>query len=79
MVLGLIFCYILYFCINENLVFILCIGRIWAGHNILKFDCRRIQEAFAEIGRPAPEPKGTIDSLPLLTQKFGRRAGDMKV
>ncbi|XP_040990493.1 protein NEN1-like [Juglans microcarpa x Juglans regia] len=54
-------------------------GRIWAGHNILKFDCRRIQEAFAEIGRPAPEPKGTIDSLPLLTQKFGRRAGDMKM
>ena len=28
---------------------------------------------------PAPEPKGTIDSLALLTQKFGRRAGDMKV
>lgn len=28
---------------------------------------------------PAPEPKGTIDSLALLTQRFGRRAGDMKV
>lgn len=36
-------------------------------------------EAFAEINRPAPEPKGTIDSLALLTQRFGRRAGDMKV
>jgi len=55
------------------------VGRIWAGHNILKFDCPRIREAFAEIGRDPPEPKGTIDSLALLTQRFGRRAGDMKV
>lgn len=54
-------------------------GRIWAGHNILRFDCPRIREAFAQIGRPAPEPKGTIDSLALLTQRFGRRAGDMKM
>lgn len=54
-------------------------GRIWAGHNIVRFDCARIREAFAEIGRAAPEPKGTIDSLALLTQKFGRRAGNMKV
>uniref|UniRef100_A0A803Q757 Exonuclease domain-containing protein n=1 Tax=Cannabis sativa TaxID=3483 RepID=A0A803Q757_CANSA len=54
-------------------------GRIWAGHNILRFDCARIREAYADIGRPAPEPKGTIDSLALLTQKFGRRAGDMKM
>ncbi|XP_010258428.1 PREDICTED: protein NEN1-like [Nelumbo nucifera] len=54
-------------------------GRIWAGHNIVKFDYARIREAFAEIGRPAPEPKGSIDSLTLLTQKFGRRAGDMKM
>ena len=54
-------------------------GRIWAGHNILKFDCPRIREAFAGINRPPPEPTGTIDSLDLLTQRFGRRAGDMKV
>ncbi|EXB38557.1 Uncharacterized protein L484_008585 [Morus notabilis] len=54
-------------------------GRIWAGHNILRFDCARIREAFADIGRPAPEPKGTIDSLALLTERFGRRAGDMKM
>ncbi|KDP31282.1 hypothetical protein JCGZ_11658 [Jatropha curcas] len=54
-------------------------GRIWAGHNIQRFDCPRIREAFAEIGRPPPEPKGIIDSLALLTQKFGRRAGDMKM
>lgn len=54
-------------------------GRIWAGHNILRFDCARIREAFAEIGRQPPQPKGAIDSLTLLTQRFGRRAGDMKV
>ncbi|RAL39088.1 hypothetical protein DM860_011574 [Cuscuta australis] len=54
-------------------------GRIWAGHNIIRFDCPRICEAFARITRPAPEPKGTIDSLSLLTQRFGRRAGDMKM
>lgn len=60
-------------------LWLLCVGRIWAGHNILRFDCARIREAFAHIGRPAPEPKGTIDSLALLTQRFGRRAGNMKV
>ncbi|XXG40741.1 hypothetical protein AAC387_Pa01g1383 [Persea americana] len=54
-------------------------GRVWAGHNIVRFDCQRIREAFVEIGRPAPEPKATIDSLPLLTQRFGRRAGNMKM
>ncbi|XVE56893.1 hypothetical protein DITRI_Ditri04bG0047000 [Diplodiscus trichospermus] len=54
-------------------------GRVWAGHNIVRFDCVRIREAFEKIGRPAPEPKGIIDSLALLTQKFGRRAGNMKM
>ncbi|XP_043704047.1 protein NEN1-like [Telopea speciosissima] len=54
-------------------------GRVWAGHNIEKFDCVRIWEAFAEIGKPAPHPKGTIDSLKLLTHTFGRRAGNMKM
>ncbi|XP_021733876.1 protein NEN1-like [Chenopodium quinoa] len=54
-------------------------GRIWAGHNILRFDCPRIREAFAEIGRSPPEPKGVIDSLALLTERFGRRAGNMKM
>lgn len=60
-------------------VFDILNGRIWAGHNILRFDCPRIREAFAEINRPAPEPRGTIDSLALLTQRFGRRAGNMKM
>ncbi|CAF1819355.1 unnamed protein product [Brassica oleracea var. botrytis] len=38
-----------------------------------------IREGFAEIGRDPPEPKGTIDSLVFLTQKIGRRAGDMNL
>ncbi|KAJ9568299.1 hypothetical protein OSB04_004265 [Centaurea solstitialis] len=54
-------------------------GRIWAGHNIIRFDCVRLREAFAQINRSPPEPKGTIDTLALLTQRFGRRAGDMKM
>jgi DNA polymerase III epsilon subunit-like protein len=56
-----------------------CAGRIWAGHNILRFDCVRIRDAFAAIKQTPPKPKGTIDSLVLLTQKFGKRAGNMKV
>ncbi|KAH7851868.1 hypothetical protein Vadar_017583 [Vaccinium darrowii] len=54
-------------------------GRIWAGHNIRRFDCVRIKEAFEEIGKPAPVPVGMIDSLGVLTEKFGRRAGNMKM
>ncbi|XP_076903582.1 protein NEN1-like [Bidens hawaiensis] len=54
-------------------------GRIWVGHNIIRFDCVRLRDAFAQINRVPPEPKGIIDSLALLTQRFGRRAGDMKM
>ncbi|XP_074587923.1 protein NEN4 [Curcuma longa] len=54
-------------------------GRVWAGHNIQRFDCHRIKEAFADIGRPPPEPKGLIDSLAILTHGFGRRAGNLKM
>ncbi|XVF61678.1 hypothetical protein PTKIN_Ptkin08bG0150000 [Pterospermum kingtungense] len=60
-------------------IFSLLNGRIWAGHNIQRFDCVRIKEAFAEIGRPAPVPVGIIDSLGVLSAKFGRRAGNMKM
>ncbi|XP_051115680.1 protein NEN1 [Andrographis paniculata] len=62
-----------------DVVYDLLHGRIWAGHNILRFDCARVKEAFAEINRSPPEPRGTLDSLAILTQKFGRRAGDMKM
>ncbi|KAM7513654.1 hypothetical protein LguiA_003237 [Lonicera macranthoides] len=54
-------------------------GRVWAGHNIRRFDCVRIKEAFKEIGKEAPVPVGMIDSLGVLTEKFGRRAGNMKM
>ncbi|XP_077231850.1 polynucleotidyl transferase, ribonuclease H-like superfamily protein [Tasmannia lanceolata] len=54
-------------------------GRIWAGHNIQRFDCARIREAFADIGRPAPQPIGMVDSLDVLRHKFGRRAGNLKM
>ncbi|KAG0494696.1 hypothetical protein HPP92_005690 [Vanilla planifolia] len=60
-------------------IFSILHGKIWAGHNILRFDCTRIREAFGEIGRPSPEPRATIDTLPLLTKRFGRRAGNMKM
>lgn len=54
-------------------------GRIWAGHNIQRFDCHRIKEVFADIGRPPPKPVALLDSLGLLSHKFGRRAGDLKM
>ncbi|KAJ4837058.1 hypothetical protein Tsubulata_038323 [Turnera subulata] len=60
-------------------IFSLLNGRIWAGHNIRRFDCVRIKEAFADIGRPAPVPLAMIDSLGVLGQKFGSRAGNMKM
>ncbi|KAK4767350.1 hypothetical protein SAY86_015100 [Trapa natans] len=54
-------------------------GRIWAGHNIQRFDCVRINEAFAAAGRDPPVPVGVIDSLGVLREKFGHRAGNMKM
>ncbi|KAL7223452.1 hypothetical protein ACSBR1_024987 [Camellia fascicularis] len=60
-------------------IFSILDGRVWAGHNIQRFDCVRIREAFKDIGRPAPRPSGMIDSLGVLTDKFGRRAGNMKM
>ncbi|KAK6924113.1 Exonuclease, RNase T/DNA polymerase III [Dillenia turbinata] len=60
-------------------IFSILHGKIWAGHNIQRFDCVRLKEAFAEIGRPCPVPVAMIDSLGVLTEKFGRRAGNMKM
>ncbi|KAI3463939.1 hypothetical protein Pfo_020602 [Paulownia fortunei] len=62
-----------------DIVYDLLHGRIWAGHNMRKFDSACIRQAFTEIKRPVPEPKTIIDSLELLTRRFGRRAGDMKM
>ncbi|KAG8383486.1 hypothetical protein BUALT_Bualt04G0018300 [Buddleja alternifolia] len=60
-------------------IFSILDGKIWAGHNIQRFDCVRIKEAFGEINRAAPVPAGIIDSLGVLTEKFGKRAGNMKM
>jgi len=55
-------------------------GRIWAGHNIVRFDNRRIEEEFKAIGKQPPTPKGIIDTLPLLRRTFGKeRAGNLKM
>ncbi|XP_037496914.1 protein NEN4-like isoform X1 [Jatropha curcas] len=60
-------------------IFSILNGRICAGHNIQRFDCIRIKEAFADIGMAAPAPVGMIDSLGVLGEKFGRRAGNLKM
>ncbi|CAH2046323.1 unnamed protein product [Thlaspi arvense] len=53
---------------------------IWAGYGILEFRLSKDKRSiFSEIRRNPPEPKRTIDLLGLLTQRFGSRAGDMKL
>ncbi|CDY53777.1 BnaC03g73140D [Brassica napus] len=52
------------------------VGRVWAGHNIKRFDCPRIRDAYAEI---VQVNFMFISNIPLLTHKFGKRAGDMKM
>ncbi|MCO5591905.1 hypothetical protein L7F22_045898 [Adiantum nelumboides] len=60
-------------------VFDMLHGRIWAGHNIIRFDMVCIRDAFATVKRPSPQPAGVIDTLPLLRETFGPRAGDLKM
>ncbi len=54
-------------------------GRVWAGHNIIKFDNIHIKSHFDRLGKPAPEPFDLIDTRVLLRQTFGPRAGNMKL
>ncbi|MGB9499090.1 MAG: exonuclease domain-containing protein [Dissulfuribacterales bacterium] len=54
-------------------------NRIWAGHNITRFDNPLIIKHFKKIGRKPPEPIGIIDTLPLLQKTFGPRGGNLKM
>ncbi|CAI5467296.1 unnamed protein product [Closterium sp. Yama58-4] len=54
-------------------------GKVWAGHNISRFDNARIREAFNGLGRAPPVPAGVVDTYDLLRREFGTRAGNMKV
>lgn len=60
-------------------IFTVLNGRIWAGHNINKFDVPHINKAFKKIDRAAPVPFSTIDTLPLLQGTFGKRAGNLRL
>ncbi|GLU20428.1 hypothetical protein SLE2022_366300 [Rubroshorea leprosula] len=60
-------------------IFTILNGRIWVGHNIQRFDCVRIKEAFARINRLPPVSAAMIDSLGVLANEFGKRAGNMKM
>ncbi|CAI7744342.1 unnamed protein product [Closterium sp. NIES-53] len=54
-------------------------GKVWAGHNISRFDNARIREAFSALARAPPVPAGVVDTYDLLRREFGTRAGNMKM
>jgi DNA polymerase III epsilon subunit-like protein len=54
-------------------------GRIWLGHNIVRFDIPQLTKQFEMAGLPVPQPVNVTDTLPLLREHFGKRAGDMKM
>ncbi|OMO56006.1 Exonuclease [Corchorus capsularis] len=54
-------------------------GRIWAGHNIQRFDCVRIKEAFAKICRPAPMPMASLATYFGLGQQKHRSLDDVRM
>ncbi len=60
-------------------IFTVLNGRIWAGHNINRFDIPHINKAFKKIDRPAPIPFSTIDTCLLLQGTFGKRAGNLQL
>ena len=47
-------------------------GRIWLGHNIVRFDNRQLLRHFQEAGLAPPTPAGVIDTLTLLKREFGK-------
>lgn len=54
--------------------------RVWAGHNIKRFDNPVIKRAFEQAGLSPPQPRAVIDTLPLLKKTFGSgRAGNLKI
>ncbi|KAH3766331.1 protein NEN1 [Pelomyxa schiedti] len=54
-------------------------GRIWAGHNIEKFDNPIIFDEFKKLKREPPQPIGVIDTLPLLRKIFSTHVDNMKM
>jgi DNA polymerase III epsilon subunit-like protein len=63
---------------NTYLVLVLN-EKIWCGYNIISFDIPIIENHFRALGREVPKAAKVIDVFPLLTENFGRRAGDMKL
>ncbi|CAI5529023.1 unnamed protein product [Closterium sp. Naga37s-1] len=55
------------------------VRKVWAGHNISRFDNARIREAFSALARAPPVPAGVVDTYDLLRREFGTRAGNMKM
>jgi DNA polymerase III epsilon subunit-like protein len=54
-------------------------GRIWVGHSINSADIPILNKAFAAIKHALPKEHARIDTLPLFRQRFGKRAGDLKM
>lgn len=54
-------------------------GRIWVGHSINTADIPILNKAFTSINHALPKEHARIDTLPLFRQRFGKRAGDLKM
>ncbi len=54
-------------------------GRVWAGHNINRFDNPVIRKSFARIGMKPPKPLACIDTYPLLRSTFAGRTDGMSL
>jgi DNA polymerase III epsilon subunit-like protein len=54
-------------------------GRIWVGHNVVKFDHPRIAEAFDRAGLEPPVPRAMVDTLLFARHHFRGRAVSQKL